>query len=297
MAAIKEAVKVVKEKEAKVEAEGVPGILRKTDQEGVFDTEIITKLTWDYDIFINLKCNRDLIEGYRKALRESFSEEYLRTILFVTPYQVVGGKQFYAIIDGQHRVDACAALGLPVLFQVVEDYGEEQILLFNLTSSKWSANRDTVSAQIKQDNPDYIVFAQYRDKYRLNNTITKRILSGNKDRNTGGQTKKQNDDFTRGKFKATNKVEAEFIGDCVLSLAEYSSLFKKRSFVYALSFIIDQGKYDQKRMLLKAKFFAGKLLTDAKNIKEALDQLETLYNFKQKTERCFYGDTYKKGEK
>ncbi len=91
--------------------------------------------TINYDKFKTLVGNRGVIQANVKKLIASMSNSQLASISIVNSRD--------EIIDGQHRYEACKALGLPFYYITMPDYGIEEVHVLNSNMKNWT-NEDYV---------------------------------------------------------------------------------------------------------------------------------------------------------
>jgi hypothetical protein len=86
-------------------------------------------VTKDYDKFEPINGNRSLNQLHINRLKQSIKEEYLETHIIVNAN--------YEIIDGQHRFTVIKELGLPLHYQVIHDYGLNEVHRYNQLVKAW----------------------------------------------------------------------------------------------------------------------------------------------------------------
>jgi len=89
--------------------------------------------TYDYKKFSFVPSNRDITPAHNTKLGKSVS----KTEGNIQP--IIVDKQF-RVLDGQHRLEACEALGLPVSYLVTESNipGVELMIELNINSRNWT---------------------------------------------------------------------------------------------------------------------------------------------------------------
>lgn len=95
------------------------------------ETQTIKK-TMDYGMFRTMETNRPLIPGYVKALAQSIKE------CDMTPNNPIIVDEENYIIDGQHRLEACKMLGLPVYYVTISGIDRnEAMVCLNKQQKAW----------------------------------------------------------------------------------------------------------------------------------------------------------------
>lgn len=70
------------------------------------------------------------------------------------------------VMDGQHRLEACRLLGLPVWYQVKSDMNDNELLILNSVGKPWTMN-DYLEFYIKKGNKNYIICKEIMERYRI----------------------------------------------------------------------------------------------------------------------------------
>lgn len=223
------------------------------------------KITKDYDKFSFIKENRNINEAHVKKLISSMKVKFLVSPLIIN--------EKHEIIDGQHRFEACRALGFPIYYIKVNNYGFEETKIYNISNRNWKL-KDYLDAFVELNNQNYITYKKLWKKYPFPHNILLTIILGKKNAML--------DRFKEGNLILTDDIvfttEAKI--KQILDFKEYFSEFKRRSFVYALLTIFQIPDYDHKRMIEKLSYQGAKLLVCTK-VDDYLKQLEDIYNYQQ----------------
>lgn len=111
----------------------------------------------DYSVFKKLLGNRDVKQERINAIVESIKKiGYQRVPILVN--------EKYEIIDGQGRVEACKALGLPIYFEIQEGIGIEECIAMNIKMKNWNIY-DFVESYAAQGNSNYTKLQNYEKEY------------------------------------------------------------------------------------------------------------------------------------
>lgn len=116
--------------------------------------------TDNYDKFKFCEFNRKIDKNHVKKLLTSISSNNL---LEFCPILVDNKMQ---IIDGQHRLMAAKELNLPIYYQIKEDAVDEDIVLLNASSKRWSLE-DYVNYYAKKGKKNYQDIITLSEKYDL----------------------------------------------------------------------------------------------------------------------------------
>lgn len=112
--------------------------------------------TMDYDKFKFIKSNRGINGNNVENLKESMNKKAL-------PIPVIVNEK-YEMIDGQHSFTARRELGLPILYQIVEGAGEEEMITLNVNKASWKP-ADYLNYFCDNNFPEYIKFQKIRSEY------------------------------------------------------------------------------------------------------------------------------------
>lgn len=238
--------------------------------------------TTNYDMFKLLDGNRSISKNHVDKLVKSIGK---KNMLKFNPIMV---DKNMVVTDGQHRLEACKILGLPVYY-VVEDEKTsiDKVMLLNDVTKSWTI-RDFINAYVKEGNQNFIILKEFQNSYGLPVTVSVSLLTGNKLLIGGGQ---QSSLIKSGKFKVTTLKEAD----------EFASRFKEiydeikkpfartRTFIIAVAEIMKSPDYDHQVMVHKIKLF-GDRLKRRDGVENYMKDMEKLFNLKSKGDYVYlYG--------
>lgn len=116
--------------------------------------------TYNYGIFHEMQCNRDVKSV--KALQGNIETFDL------TPYVPIIVSENMEIIDGQHRFEACKALGKPIYYIVYKgEYSPEQAMIALNTVTKVWRQEEWFQYYVKIGSENYLKLKAMSDKYDL----------------------------------------------------------------------------------------------------------------------------------
>jgi hypothetical protein len=87
--------------------------------------------TYDYDLFTFVDSNRPVDQKHVNNLIKSMKKKLLKTRIIVN--------SGFEILDGQHRYTALKTLGLPIHFEIDDDFIHEDISEKNSNQKNWTA--------------------------------------------------------------------------------------------------------------------------------------------------------------
>ncbi len=125
--------------------------------------ELKIRKTSDYGMFKRMIGNRPVKEGHVRRLMDSMKKVGL------IPEPIIINEKF-EVINGQHRLEACKRLGLPVYYAIIPGIGEKECIEMNTSIEGWKTF-------------DYILY--YDEKGIEPYVILKRLIDEHKDYNLG----------------------------------------------------------------------------------------------------------------
>jgi hypothetical protein len=131
--------------------------------------------TTNYDKFKFIRENRGIYKSNLKKLKESILAQNL---LEANPV-IVNEKM--EVIDGQHRIEVCEALKIPVYYVKVAGTGMKEVVLVNTAAKNWSL-RDYIFSYIKQGNKNYEYVRDLQQNNHIPYQLGAEILSNNYNR-------------------------------------------------------------------------------------------------------------------
>jgi hypothetical protein len=162
--------------------------------------------TGDYDLFGLVGGNRQVNHGHVAHLISSIAK---KNMLKDNPILV---NEKYEIIDGQHRVHAARALGVPIYFKIVSGTALAEVQLLNAHNKPWEL-RDYLDSYIALNNRDYIELDEFCSTYELSISMGIMLLS-----DFTSRPKELLRLFRDGDFKVANKEKAVEFADRIYDL-------------------------------------------------------------------------------
>lgn len=221
----------------------------------------------DYSLFKPVNGNRELNQLHLDRIKKSMSENCLFTILYVN--------EKHEIIDGQHRFEALKSLGLPIHYVVLEGAGLQDVQIYNHFLKKWNSD-DYLSGYCELGYPQYIAYKKFKDKYGFGHNETMSMLSGARTGNGGTYN-----DFITGRFRITHLKEATMTAEKIWMLNGIYDGFQRRSFVYAIVYLLTKPHFDFMEFLQKIKSQPS-LLTHCNDTKQYVLLIEEVYNYRRR---------------
>lgn len=221
--------------------------------------------TTDYKLFQDVKGNRSIFKPHLNRLIEAIDKKNL------LPQNPIIVNEKMQVIDGQHRLKAAEALGLPIYYIVLKGATLEEVVVNNANNRQWGTH-DYMESYIAMGRKEYMILKEFANEYRISVPIARLILEGNYEiKNNGIRS------FKDGKFVIKDYEEADRIASLITEVRRHSpdSAWSHRSCVRALALL--QEKLDPK--LLTNQLERYQLVVTRRNsVKEYLRQFESIIN-------------------
>lgn len=247
------------------------------DQENKKYEEGLVHKTTDYGQFKYIDSNRTISKNHVQHLVQSF--EANPELVQTRPILVNEDMQ---VIDGQHRLQACATLRVPVYFMVASGTNVESAQLMNALQKGWSLIDFARSYALNRKDPEraatYKSFLSLFEEFKVPISVLVTFCEQRTRHNATASFKKgeltiKNLEVTRVWLEQLEEVE-ELVSPDVLKHNRYA-------FVSSLLVLFKHEAYDQDRMIKQLK---NSRLTMQVDRLSYLRALETIYNFNMKTD-------------
>src|SRR5260221_3333588 len=198
----------------------------------------------DYDLFLSQKGNRLISDIHSVNIAESM--EIIGNVSSIScVYEIINGKTFYRIIDGQHRFDACKHLNKPIEY-TVWNTDEKAMTALNANQKNWTLS-DYLNLGIIQGKEDYIQIKEYvkRTGISLNSVVE---IFGEMDEL--GKYKNKQAVFKTLRWKIHNKEEGEDILNKLFEFYKDYGIkhYNHNKFITAFKIIYNDPDYDHEKM-------------------------------------------------
>lgn len=236
--------------------------------------------TKEYDGFVSITGNRNLNQKKINKIIEDINNGL--NLLPYCPIIVYQDNEKNMIVDGQHRFEVSKKIDLPVYYVVADKLTLSQIAMMNSRQDKWTIN-DFLRAYIKVGIEDYIILKDVVKKYRVNVLTTANyLMTGNMN-----SRKKVDPNFRDGLFRV------KFLEETIALFAITQSIFGRytfstdRSLIQAVQSIQKKGLCNFEE--LKACIDRAPMVMDKQaTVKEYMNNIERVYNFKKKSRRIIF---------
>ena len=246
--------------------------------------------TTDYSIFRKLIGNRPLNELKVKRFMVAFKKRQL-------PWYAILNENF-EVIDGQHKIEACIRLGLPIPYMLKLGYGLKEAQEYNEIGGSWTKQEYLIS-YVELGMQSYVWLDEMMKMYPeynlgsiesiLTNTYDGSNTSDGSLTNTKGLSTGKRLAFQQGLLNLTmaDKILAY---DNIAKIDAYKKYFKKYNtgvFIRTMLSLFKNDKFDNDRMLQKISNQPTKM-QQCSNVKLYKLMLQDIYNFASKNRLSLY---------
>lgn len=223
-----------------------------------------TSSTLEYGQFSRLQGNRPLVEKHVLALVHSI--EAVGNLTSKMPVQV---NKDLEILDGQHRLEACRRLGLPIYYEIIDNMTIAEVRTINRQRRNWTW-QDYGYSYAAGGLQSYQDFMQLYEAYAYPFAVLLQAVG----------THDHAENFRSGQLVvkdmpgATQKLEQ--LQACIAVLQGFG--FKaSRSFMLAMLNIFNAPGYTQGHMLAQFKAYGGQL-SEWLMVSDSMQNIEHIYN-------------------
>ena len=221
--------------------------------------------TMDYDMFNTLGGNRNINLKNANKIIASMKKRFIINPIIVN--------EKYEIIDGQHRHYACKELGIAIYYIIQPGLTLTDCHLMNCNSKNWTAE-DFLNGYCELGNKNYLILKDFIEKNtHLSMGICETLLGGNSNIGNILHTK-----FKEGTYEVKDVKRAQEIADMLKDFEKYPP-YGQKIFFTALIKMMNDSRYDHKRMLSKLSYQTSKLQKEV-NVFSYLQSLNDIYNYK-----------------
>jgi len=195
----------------------------------------------------------------------------------------VDGKNI--VQDGQHRLEACKQLGIPVEF-IVDQEGSlttNELALLQSSSKGW-ANEDYAYSfsQSEEHGENYRLYREFCKLYPEFGHSTILLLLMNL-KSPGSNVDKN---FKAGTFKVKSFNKGRQMAEILRRFAPFYKNYTKRNFAVALVHIMSYPDFDLERLMRKMPKRCKELM-DFSRATDYIQTFETIYNWKESKKLYF----------
>ena len=225
-----------------------------------------TETTTRYSMFISPAHQRDISDSSVKAIMESMREHGIISAISVRKSSNFTGK--YEVFDGQHTVEACRRLNLPVTYNEFRDVTNKAMISLNGKSRQWNM-QNYLGYGVTDGIEDYIFLNDVYKRERL--PLTALIMMYG-----GGYA---NTPFKELKWRALTVPRGHNILKYIKEIETTFNIKHVRfaRFIWGFGKVFDTGLYDHDRMMFQLNKCSN-LLTKQADPEGYTKNIEMVYN-------------------
>lgn len=225
--------------------------------------------TTNYEMFQLRKDNRPIKDQNVNALIKSIKNMGLRHPIAVDSK--------YRVQDGQHRLQACRALKIPVAYIVDENtMNTAEIAELQSASKGWNHDDYAHSFGTTDNGDDYKLYQEFKTLYpEFSHSVVLIMLTGIKHSNG-----KLIEDFKKGSFQVKNYSRAKQTAETVKKLSPFYKGYSRRSFILAIIHMMNNKDFSLERLLRKMPARCKQIM-DFSKMEDYVDTLQDMYNWKE----------------
>ena len=233
------------------------------------DTRIVNTVyeTNNHNMFKKIIGNRDLSKLNINRLKRSFAEKQLQVPLIIN--------ELSQVIDGQHRLEVCRELGLPVHYIQVDGYTLEDVMRVNSISRQWNLN-DCVDSYCDLGNVNYKAYRDFKNKYKFGHCESQLLIG------IRGNNKERAELFRTGKMAIGNVVKGSERAEMIHAVKPYYNGFRRRNFVRAMINLFDHPMFNHKVFIRKLSL-QSMALQDQARVDQYIQNIEIIYNYRNRS--------------
>jgi len=224
--------------------------------------------TRNHNIFGKVIGNRDISRLNINRLKRSFEEKQLQVPLIVN--------ELYQVIDGQHRLEVCRELKLPITFIVVDGYTLEDVQRINSISRQWNID-DCVDSYCDLGNGNYMAYREFKNKFNFGHCESKLLLG------IGDEHSKSSEWFKMGRMIVKNShiADGSRKAEMIYAVEPYYNGFKRRNFVKAMALLFKDSKFNHRTFIRKLSL-QSMALQDQARVDQYVQNIEIIYNYRSR---------------
>lgn len=270
--------------------------LQTRSEENTNTQRTVVMLTSDYGMFKHINGNRDLLESNIQAIMNQLRERGQQQPIIINDRNEV--------IDGQHRLEACKRLKMPIQYIKRSGATLDDVISTNIVGKKWGV-QDYINRFVAEGNENYVQLQNFLEHaktlgfpagtairiargvvahnmyYMCDDGVVRRSAGSVY---TGKKKYKKlyavGDDIRLGKFKMRDVDDAHRRLEQVFMFKEFS-FYTKMSFVTAVMQCMRIDAMDFDRLLESARKYPRKWNNEA-SAENFIHMFEDVYNWRRK---------------
>ena len=222
--------------------------------------------TTDYGIFKLDVRNRPILDGHVERLYDSIQAKNM-----LADYPIVVTPEF-VVLDGQHRLKAAEALGVPVYFKVSDSGTIVDVPHLNRLTKHWTSF-DYFHRWLQEEKEEYIKLQRFMDDFPF---LT---LSQSMQMCYHGDKSSLIDVFKSGDYVVNDERWARVTATRILDFKPYIDHWDHFFFIQAIRQLSANSDYDHDQMMGKMEYMSTKLLK-CPDSESYIRVINEIYNYK-----------------
>ncbi|WP_129714646.1 ParB N-terminal domain-containing protein [Pedobacter sp. SYP-B3415] len=226
--------------------------------------------TINYDQFKSIISNREVDTRHVRKLIKAIAE---KNLLHLNP--IICNEQL-EVIDGQHRLCAAEALGVPIYFVIDNQVGKQDIAAINSNAKNWNTMDYINYWTIEKRNGFDRLSAFLSENPLIQPSTALMLLSSDGRRNIPA--------LREGVVDVSNYAFAKDVAGILKEYRNYIDFAYDRNFVLAVITMLNTHGYDHEIMKGKIEL-QPRSLVKCINHKQYVEMLKEIYNYKAQKSR------------
>lgn len=233
--------------------------------------------TKDYSLFKKITGNRKV--KLRPDLMKSIKDEGLINPIIIN--------EEYEVLDGQHRLAACEALGVSVEY-MKRTFNDQTLVAVNTTQQRWVTS-DYLERYANLGNPHYIEMAKLMTQYNLSIVHCLTVLRAGRPGNLDSSLRTI---FTSGKLKINSEMVENF-HFAMRRVNEVLAISDRKKFLHgnlfrALVSLVMHPLYNHQHFLAKLEQTPEVKIKKAGTFKDLFEMLSAIHNHRLTHGRIYH---------
>lgn len=182
----------------------------------------------------------------------------------------------FHVTDGQHRLKVAEALGVPIYYIVSERATIEHITMTTDAVSKWR-DKHYLHRWCVEGKADYLRLHDFLNRYSF---LT---ISMGMNLCHYGDRRDMNEGFRHGHYKCNDLDYAVSVANALLDWSKHVKFWKDTRFVYAISNLMGNARYDHARMMAKMEYLSTRMVKCA-DVESYIAMMNPIYNHRVRRE-------------
>lgn len=188
----------------------------------------------------------------------------------------------FVVHDGQHRLEACKKLGIPVKYIIDETPMSTTNIAQLQSASKGWGNKDYAHSFAEANNPNYKLYNLFvKDYPEFNHTCVVMFLG-----NRTTRSKADEENFRIGTFTVKSYAAAKKNAEIIKEMGRYYKGYYLRGFVSAILKLLSFKEFELPRLMRKLPKRCKDIM-DFSKTEDYLEALIHIYNWKE-TKKVYF---------